>query len=431
MSLLSLVRKEVAQQLISAKFAVMTLLVVLLALVSVVVMHRDYQLRLENYELLRPTENDTVAIKPPAPMSVLVRGLDERMGRSMTVETVGSIDVGSSQSAANRLFALFRELDMQYVALVILSLAAVLFSFDMVSGEKQRGTLKLVLANGVSRARVLLAKWLGALIAVAIPSAVAVLVSLLYLRFGTGMAMDGDFFLRTTVFFVLLLLFLAAFVGVGLLISCLTHRPALSLVFAMLAWGLLVFVVPNAAAMAGGIIVGGESLAQKEVKVRQIWTSEVFKAINDPRSGTEGFNPWDETYRRTAQRLAGEYRDYINLAAARVGWAKALSRLSPAGPFSFASWSAAGTSPEDALRFKRDVVRYQAYAIEDARILRSIARGFRGAPEEFEARAFEDHPRSLADAISEEIIPEAGVLAGMAMLLFAAGFFAFARYDVR
>lgn len=426
----SLLRKEISQQLISAKFAVITVLVLLLAAASSVVMLRDYQLRLENYELLAPKDDDTVAIKRPVPMSVLIKGLDERMGRSMTVDVIGTIDVGSSQSSATRLFALFRELDLHFVALVILSLAAVLFSFDMVSGEKRRGTLKMTLANGVSRGTVLLAKWLGALLVVAIPALLALVIGLLFIAFAVPGGLSADVLARTALFGGTLLLYLAAFTCIGLLISCLTHRPAISLVFAMLTWALLVFVVPNTAALGGRLIAGGEGLERQEVKVRQIWTSRIFEIINNPDERPEG-GSFADVYKDMANEEANEYRAFVNVAEQRVGWVRLLSYLSPAGPFSFASWAAAGTGPEDELEFKRSVLRYHPVAVEDAAALLQMARNFEGAPEEFEARLFEEQPRELSAALVGEILPAAALLAGMALVLFAVAFFVFARFDVR
>lgn len=421
-----LVRKEIAQQIITAKFSIITTLVVLLALISSAVMIRDYQLRVENYEVLKPTENDTVAIKRPLPMSVLVKGLDERMGQSITVSAFGGFTVGSSQSSANRLFALFRELDTHFIILVILSLAAVLFSFDMVSGEKRQGVLKLSLANGVSRGTILVAKWLGALVVVAIPALLAFIISLVAMQIAMPGAMTADFYLRIVVLTVITIVYLAATTAVGLLISCLTHRPATSLVFALLVWALMVFVIPNAAAMGGDIMVGGKTLAQQDVNVRHTWTSGIFKANVDT-----GGREWPEIRKDIAADLVSEFQDYINLTEARVGLTRTLSYLSPAGAFSFAAWAAAGTGPNDALDFKRDVVRYQAAAVEDANVLLAIARNHIEPPEGFQARIFSEQPRSLPDALTGEIVPATGILVLFSIVLFSICFFLFVRYDVR
>jgi ABC-type transport system involved in multi-copper enzyme maturation permease subunit len=422
----SLLRKEIAQQMISAKFAVMTLLVIILAALSTVVMVRDYQLRLDNYAILA-TDSDTVALRRPVPMSVLVKGLDEQMGRSITVWSIGVLEVGTNQSDANRLFSLFREIDMQFVAQVIMSLAAVIFSFDMISREKRRGTLKLMLTNGISRAKVLLAKLCGALVVVAIPTLAALLFALIYMQFTIPQAFTADFYLRVMVFVVLILVYVTAFICIGLLVSSLTHRPAVSLVLAMLIWALLVFVVPNAAYLTGRNIAGGETLEQQEVNVRHIWTSAIFRANNEPDQN----KPWLERAKEMGNELANEYRRYINLAEGRVGWVRSLNYFSPTGLFAFAAWAAAGTGPEDSLEFLRNVLRYQSVAIEDASKLLAIARGQDIGEPDFKPRKFVEEGRPLTKAIIDEVIPGAGALLLMSTVLFAISFFVFTRYDVR
>lgn len=420
------VKKEFAQQLITAKFSVIFVLVVILSLVSVIVMHRDYQLRSENYVLMDPQGADTVTTKRPALMSTLVQGLDERLDGGITVNVLGRLELGRGQSSANRFFALFRQLDLQFVVLVVLSLAAVLFSFDMVSREKRQGTLKLMLSNSVGRWRVLLAKWLGALLVVALQAIIAILFCLLYLLFIANAPLDADFYMRTAAFALIAVLYLAVFTGIGLLISTLTHRPATSLIFALLVWAVLVFVIPKAAAFGGKLIAGGDSLGQMEQREMEIWVREVNQSINNPEEydGHRGMASKVDTL------LGHEYRNYLNQAERRVGSVMALSFLSPAGPLNFSSWAAAGTGPFDELRYKREVVRYQTEAHDDAYDAFSVRRGWMDA-EEFQARPFVEHQRSLAEAMGGEVLIGIAVLVIEAILLFVFSYFLFVRYDVR
>ncbi len=163
------------------------------------------------------------------------------------------------------------------------------------------------------------------------------------------------------------------------------------------------------------------------MKTRHIWTSAIFLANNDPGPR----KPWAERSKDMAGELATEYRHYINLAERRIGWVRLLSFFSPAGPFSFASWAAAGTGPEDSLEFKRDVLRYQSVAIEDALKIQAISRGQDIGEPDFKATPFVEQRRSLAEALIEEVFPAAGALLLMTLVFFAASFIAFMRYDVR
>ena len=71
------------------------------------------------------------------------------------------------------------QVDWAFIIGYVLSLIAILFTFDAVSGERERGTLRLMLANAIPRHTVLIGKFLGALVSVSIPFILAVLVNLL------------------------------------------------------------------------------------------------------------------------------------------------------------------------------------------------------------------------------------------------------------
>ena len=73
----------------------------------------------------------------------------------------------------------FTTLDWAFIVGYVLSFIALLFTFDSISGELERGTLRLTLANAIPRHIVLVGKFLGAFISINIPFAVAVLMNLL------------------------------------------------------------------------------------------------------------------------------------------------------------------------------------------------------------------------------------------------------------
>jgi ABC-type transport system involved in multi-copper enzyme maturation permease subunit len=55
---------------------------------------------------------------------------------------------------------MFPLVDLVFVVTILMSLVALIFAYDAVSGEKEDGP-KLVLANGVPRHRILLGKVIG------------------------------------------------------------------------------------------------------------------------------------------------------------------------------------------------------------------------------------------------------------------------------
>ena len=70
-------------------------------------------------------------------------------------------------------------IDWVFIFGVLLSLMALLFTFDAFIGEKERGTLKLVMAQSLPRHTLLLGKFLGAMLALAIVLSLSIVVNLL------------------------------------------------------------------------------------------------------------------------------------------------------------------------------------------------------------------------------------------------------------
>ena len=72
--------------------------------------------------------------------------------------------------------------------------------------------------------------------------------------------------------FALSLLYLLVFYLIGLAISCMTHRSATSLIYALFAWALLAIVLPNSiSALLNEQANMGEKHAEAHHKAAQVW----------------------------------------------------------------------------------------------------------------------------------------------------------------
>ena len=72
----------------------------------------------------------------------------------------------------------YTQIDWVFIIALVLSFVAILFTFDAISGERERGTLRLTLSNSVSRGAVLFAKFLGAFLSISIPFLIGALIGL-------------------------------------------------------------------------------------------------------------------------------------------------------------------------------------------------------------------------------------------------------------
>ena len=145
------------------------------------------------------------------------------------------------------------KVDWTFIIGYVLSLIALLFTFDSISGERELGTLRLMLANPMPRHTVLIGKFLGALISVNIPFALAVLMNLLLISTSSAVQLGPDAWGRLGIIFFIAILYTGLFLALGLLVSARVSRSAVSLVILLLIWVTFVVFVPSTlASIAGG-----------------------------------------------------------------------------------------------------------------------------------------------------------------------------------
>ena len=71
--------------------------------------------------------------------------------------------------SANPLLNLLSSIALGFIFEVVLSLMALIFAYDALAGERERGTLRLVLTNAISRGHILLAKYISAMTCLLVP----------------------------------------------------------------------------------------------------------------------------------------------------------------------------------------------------------------------------------------------------------------------
>ncbi|HUU28121.1 MAG TPA: ABC transporter permease subunit [archaeon] len=416
----TIIKKEILENLYSYKFTVITLLTAVLVLTSIFVMYRDYELRLENYEILRPTAKQPVAIIPPTPLSIFAKGLDENMGRSYEIRFGGQVMVGSKQQSVNSLFRLFTAPDLLYVVKVVMALCAMLFAFNTVTGEKEAGTLKLSLSNKVGRTVFLTGKWIGSFASFIVPFLLAVILCVILVTLSPMVQMDGEKWLKLGLFLFSSLLYLAVFFSLGFFISCLTHRSASSLVISLFLWALLVFVIPNLGNITARQFVEIPSVERLEEKREQIWIKEVFEILNKETRSEPDFKNALSNINSENARLIDDYRGRFNRL---VDITKGITRFSPTAAFTFLATDLAGTGLLDERRLKQAVLQYKDLVWD-----RPIDSGG-NIIGDFPAFSFQRCP--LPEVLSADGFINLIVLILFNIIAFSAAYVAFLRYDAR
>ena len=257
--LITLIRRELLDNLMTFRFAAAMFITLLLVVANTAVLIKDYEQRLASYntaakthrQQLRETKTysagEIVVDRPPNPLSIFNVGLDKRLGNQIWIyhAFVPTLWDAQMSGSDNPFLNIFNSIDITFIFEVVLSLMALIFAYDAIAGERERGTLRLVLTHPVSRGHILLAKYIGAMLCLLIPLMLSLLLSLILLTTTASFSLGTPDFLRIGGIVLASLAYLSVFYLIGLLISAATQRTSTALMISLFVWGFLVLVYPN------------------------------------------------------------------------------------------------------------------------------------------------------------------------------------------
>ena len=279
---LTLIRQELLIHLMSARFFAAVIITLLLVVANTFVLIGAHEERLADYSQREAVNREVIATtptysvlklkvqRPPNPLSLFSAGLETRFGNDINIAfdsvpalsnpivdvrpaeeqwMFGSVPSLSSPGAPlglnNPYLYLFSQIDLVFIFQVVLSLLSLLFAYDAVAGDWETGTLRLVLSHPVGRGKVLLAKYIAAMVCLLLPVLMSLLLALIQCSFARSLQFSTDDFLRIGGIVLTTIVYLSVFYLIGLLISTTTRRAATSLMLCMFIYVVLVLVYPN------------------------------------------------------------------------------------------------------------------------------------------------------------------------------------------
>ena len=253
------------------------------------------------------------------------------------------------------------QVDWAFIIGYILSLIALIFTFDAISSEREHGTLRLMLANAIPRQTVLIGKFLGALISITIPFMLAVLVNLLMLSTASAVYLNTQAWGRLGIILFIALLYTCLFLALGLLVSARVQRSAVSLVILLLTWVTVVVFMPSTlAALARDFSF---SMSRDEYWARYGQSDHEFRRVNHVWARAKGLD--DRTLRKrgeffTTMAANNEHlhEGFLTFKVNQVQRARAITRISPAVLLQHLLEAFAGTGLERHQQFIENVQRY-------------------------------------------------------------------------
>ena len=379
-------KRELYDNLNSLRFALTTVLLLALMVTNAVRHTREHPKRVQKYHdavaesLSRLTSHADTSLytlaqqgpgtlyKKPSPLHFCAEGgetfLPDRVDSSYYTErfwrlrypdvNINMMNVGPDVS----------QIDWAFIIGYILSLIALIFTFDAISGEREHGTLRLMLANSIPRHTVLIGKFLGALISTYIPFMLAVLVNLLILSTASAVHLNAQAWGRLGIIFFIALLYTCLFLALGLLVSARAQQSAVSLLILLLTWVTFVVFMPSTlASLASGFSSSmsrdeyEERYGQSDAKLRRTWQRSWYwadKSELDERTLTK-IGEWHTKTAVSEERL---HEGHLTFKITQVQRARAITSISPAVLLQHLLESFAGTGLDRHQQFIENVQRY-------------------------------------------------------------------------
>jgi ABC-type transport system involved in multi-copper enzyme maturation permease subunit len=298
-------KKEFRLNLLSARFVIALLLCLLLVPVTMIVsvdnfknQYRAYQVAKDGaekeqnswrvYSAVRPT----IAF-PPQPLSVFCQGISGQMGHSVKIRLGEKPLLGEGQTNGrdNPLLLSFFSIDFIHILAILISLLALIFSYDLFSGEKENGTLKLMLSNIVGKSTVIAGKITGVFLTLIPILLLCYLISILIILFTPQISFSASEWFAVLVLFLSSFLFMASFVGLGILVSVKSHSSFNGIVISLFLWLWFLFLWPNIAVY----------FAQSNVKIGMLdnlqqsmdqYDQELYKKSDEIRRTLPNLGNW-------------------------------------------------------------------------------------------------------------------------------------------
>jgi ABC-type transport system involved in multi-copper enzyme maturation permease subunit len=472
----TIVKKEILGHIISFRFIVTLALLLVVVPVTTFILTNDYLKKIDDASL-RQAETETYlrsyghfnrignilqARPAPIPFHSLVRGL--------------APDINLGEFDNDPLPVMFPLIDLVFIVAIVMSLVALIFAYDAVSGEKEDGTLKLTLANSLARPKVILAKVAGGGLTLLVPFLLSLVIGLLVILVHAGVDWKGADWLALALITLGTALYVMFFYGLGVFISSRHHSSSASIMTSLLVWVLLVLVVPSLSPYIASFLsptpsriqvdrevgrlsdterddLGRKLLAErtrdliakypvlaqrlseadkKRVMERDPVAREAFEA---ERKATQG--AWDE-----ANRIQGGKIEDIRKAArlkeeAQTKLSRFISMASPLSVFTYLATDLSSTGLRNEAHFGRvGAVWDQAFGAYQRRKIADLqakdpTKDWWNTPVDMSDRPRFVYTEEALGGRVEAAMPGFLLLLGYGLVFFALAYVSFLKYDVR
>lgn len=396
-----------------------------------------------------------VVWRRPKQLTLCVEGFENTLPDRFSFDPF-TRDLPEVRSRSNFLLPHFSDIDWVFTISLIVSFVALLLTYDSICGEKQAGTLRLMLAGSIPRHKVLFGKYLGAMLTIGIPLLSGLMISLIVVVSYRAIEIDTGQWFKILAIVLLSFLYLSIFILSGIFISSLCHKPASSMVVLLLVWVVMVILIPS----FGRIIAG----TFHKIPARLDMENRVAEAIKQIKEDSgkfgKGAGSWNSQednppaaakyYNAQVNARNAIMDEYLRQMVAQANTGRYFTCISPAIIYQRASETIAGVGMSRVADLCQQIKRYQESLKEyirsrDAEDSDSLHLLFQFPSDWVAANwhaishervdydsvpKFQERDLALGESLKLAVW-DIGVLVLFNLVLFAASFVSFLKYDVR
>jgi ABC-type transport system involved in multi-copper enzyme maturation permease subunit len=468
-----IVRKEILENFVSLRFVLSLILVIIVFAISGFVFARKYEQQVQDYS--KDTNQSLTYFRghaerlywiatlshqfyrKPKALTLCAEGFEKSIPNCFSLNAF-SRDYPRIKGRTNALLSGFSDVDWVFIISLFLSFAALVLAYNSCCGERENGTLRLILAGSIPRHKVLLGKYLALMFMVGVPLLLGILVNLIVVTLSKDVAFGRHEWAKILSIIVLSLLYLSMFVLLGMFISSRTSRSVSSMVILLFLWVGLVILVPSSGRIVAKTLRKVPTQAEMNRRVtgmKEQWQKDLLAGKYGQKAGgtspnTEECNPpaRARAYTALTEQNNKIIDEHMNQIIDQVTIGRQYTRISPTEIYRQACETIAGTGIGRFSELRRQISRYQAdlkdyvrsrdaedpnslHLLYDEMLTAQLWRTISHHPVDFDSvPKFQERDLALGQSL-KLAIRDIGLLALFNLVFFAASFVSFLRYDVR
>ncbi|MCL3850172.1 MULTISPECIES: ABC transporter permease subunit [Parabacteroides] len=254
-------KKDFLLNLLSVRFIIGFVLCLLVIPFTIIVSVDNYENQVRVYKIEQAQADKELkecrvwsAVRPaviqePEPLSIFSTGIISNIGNKVKIAfwEYPLFPEGHTITRDNPLLNAFFSIDFSKVIAILISLLALVFSYDAITREREDGTMKLTFTGQVSRISFLMGKLLGLLLTLLPILLFCYLLACLIIVVNPGISFSASDWGGLLLLFLTSVIYMLVFLLLGMFISSRVTHSSSSIIISLLCWIWFLFLMPNIA----------------------------------------------------------------------------------------------------------------------------------------------------------------------------------------